>query len=385
MGGGAEGLLNVQPSSSIGVEYGKSFGTHDDLTLLEVDDVIFDQILDNRVTIRGSPDEEALLCTSSKTYAIKFVSTTNSVLLLPPQNFLSQEGNPHNEPEKAIATAIKLAPGHMELTHVAPKLEKLRSLLRQRPYKEEGESEMGNSGGLYRWEDLLENVQASEEELKEGLKSLAAVEIGGYWRIVDEAFMGCLLDVLILNSVQHDWPLNALRTEVVLPVLEQDGYSNKLALHCLETFGSRVISNGESAENGEGIEVWALSERLVCLHYAKQLLNAGRWKLDDFMEAWMQNLPSGMQAQMEMLRGEALVERFGAEMWVHPYSVSFLPTTPAERFAALFRERPRWEWQDLEPYIRDLRVPGLSAEGLLIKYTRRTQPTADATPVFSAR
>ena len=34
---------------------------------------------------------------------------------------------------------------------------------------------------------------------------------------------------------------------------------------------------------------------------------------------------------------------------------------------------------------RDLSVPGLSSEGLLLKYTRRTQPTQDAEPVFSAR
>ncbi|GLJ54962.1 hypothetical protein SUGI_1180050 [Cryptomeria japonica] len=71
---------------------------------------------------------------------------------------------------------IKLAPGNMELTLIAPKLDKLISLLRQRPYKEEGESEMRNSGDLYRWKDLLENVQASDEELKEDLGCMSAVE-----------------------------------------------------------------------------------------------------------------------------------------------------------------------------------------------------------------
>ncbi|KAG0480842.1 hypothetical protein HPP92_011430 [Vanilla planifolia] len=56
-----------------------------------------------------------------------------------------------------------------------------------------------------------------------------------------------------------------------------------------------------------------------------------------------------------------------------------------ERFAALFQERPKWQWKDLEPYIRDVHVPGLSTEGLLIKYTRKTQPKADAEVIFSAR
>lgn len=34
---------------------------------------------------------------------------------------------------------------------------------------------------------------------------------------------------------------------------------------------------------------------------------------------------------------------------------------------------------------RDLQVPRLSMEGLLLKYTRRAQPRADSQPVFSAR
>ena len=34
---------------------------------------------------------------------------------------------------------------------------------------------------------------------------------------------------------------------------------------------------------------------------------------------------------------------------------------------------------------RDLNVPGLSSEGLLLKYTRRTQPSPETEPVFSAR
>ncbi|KAF5206346.1 zinc ion binding protein [Thalictrum thalictroides] len=79
--------------------------------------------------------------------------------------------------------------------------------------------------------------------------------------------------------------------------------------------------------------------------------------MDYFMEKWMQKIPA----------------------------VSSLPCTPAERFAALFRERQKWESKELDPYIRDLRVPGLSSEGLLLKYTRRTQPTLDAEPIFTAR
>ncbi|PHT47942.1 hypothetical protein CQW23_12150 [Capsicum baccatum] len=81
---------------------------------------------------------------------------------------------------------------------------------------------------------------------------------------------------------------------------------------------------------------------------------------------------------------EVLTEKLGIETPIYAFSVSSLPSVPAEWFFKLFQEKPKWGWQDLQPFIRDLKVPGLSSEGLLLKYTR-TQPSADAEPIFSAR
>ena len=130
------------------------------------------------------------MCTSSKTYAIKFVATSNSVYLIPPQNFTLQkeeieEDHCHsqNEGDKPSVGAMKLAPGHMELVQIALKLEKLKSFLSERPYKEDemgAEIEMRGLKGLYRWDDLLDIIQASKEELQAGLKGLATIEIEGY-------------------------------------------------------------------------------------------------------------------------------------------------------------------------------------------------------------
>ena len=79
---------------------------------------------------------------------------------------------------------------------------------------------------------------------------------------------------------------------------------------------------------------------------------AGKMKLTNFMDKWERSIPSGMRADLQMLEGEVLCEKLGAETWVHAFSVADLPLTPADRFAALFHERPKWEWKDLQPYIR---------------------------------
>lgn len=387
--GGAEAVLGFKPNSSMSVAYHPDFGPHDELLLLELDEKLLPDVLCERVSLRGEPHEEAVFCTTSKTYAIKFVGTSNSVFLIPPSKAVPLAESPmdcdENDPDKpTIAPVLKVAPGNLELLEVAPRLDKLKLLLSQKPLSLEEVSEMGalsdtdeGMPGLYRWEDLIGLIQASDVELRLGLETLNAFEIYGYWRIVDAKTMDSVLSMLLQNAVLSDWPLDALPENEVVSVVETDGFPPEIVAHCLRVYGNKV--------DGGGGSLWKLDERRVCVHFAKRILQGGKVRKDKFMEEWKCVIPPGMQASFEMLEGEVLTERIGVEMWVRPFSISSLPSTPAERFTILFKEMPKWEWKDLEPYIRDLKVPGLSSESLLLKYTRRSQPTPDVEPIFSAR
>ncbi|XP_027348526.1 sister chromatid cohesion protein DCC1 [Abrus precatorius] len=388
---GAEALKHLSPGSSISVAYHPLFGPYDDLVLLEIDEKLLPDVLCERVVLRGQPDEDAVLCTQSKTYAIKFVGTSNSVLLIPPRNQSEFYENPQkndnnndDDEEKVVAPVIKVAPGNMELVEVAPRLDKLKLLLSEKPYSFE-EYDMGNLKenqesrvGLYNWNDLIDNIQASDEELRSALQALSALEINGYWRLVSESYMDMILGMLLKNSVLNDWSLAALNEDEVVSTLESDGFPVVLARHCLHVYGKKVNDRIGSC-------VWKLDEKWVCIHFAREILRGGKRKLESFMDEWKQKTPDGMQPTFDFVEGEVLTERVGVETWVYAFSVSSLPSSPAERFSILFRERPKWEWKDLQPYIRDLNIPGLSSEGLLLKYTRRTQPSPDTEPVFSAR
>ncbi|CAI9102117.1 OLC1v1000328C1 [Oldenlandia corymbosa var. corymbosa] len=388
--GGAELVLNLQPSSSISIGYHSSFGPHDDLILLELDEKLLPDFLHERVTLRGQPNEDAVLCTTSKTYAVKFVGNSNSVFLIPPLDLFpscgsTQEYEETSSKDLKVASIIKVAPGNMELVEVAPKLDKLKLLLSQNPYNFGDSSEMEGIEGddrtdanLYRWEDLVDRIQASDMELRSGLNAIFAVEINGYWRTLDENYKDGILNMLLHNSVLNDWSLNSLYEDEVVAVLVADGYPSEIARHCLRMFGSKV-------NEGVGPSCWRLDERCVCLHFARRILGAGKMKLEAFMDEWVNKVPSGMHATFDMLEGEILSEKQGIETWIHAFSVSSLPSTPAERFSLLFHKKPKWEWKDLHPYVRDLKVPGLSSDALLLKYTRRTQPTLDAEPIFTAR
>lgn len=302
----------------------------------------------NRVTLRGQSDEEAVLCTSSKTYAVKFVGNSNSVLLIPPSDKVPELCDDKEEKNMVVAPVLKVAPGCMELLEVAPKLDKLKLLMSQNPYTFSETSEMDISEvrektdiGLYRWDDLVDRLQASDEELKSGLQSLSAVEIDGYWRILDHKYMNGIINMLLHNIVLNDWSINALDEDEVVGVLEADGFPKTIAKHCLRVYCSKVDECK-----------WKLDERRVCVQLAREILEEGKMKFETFMEKWTRKFPEGVLASFDMLEGEVLTEKLGVQTWVYSFSVSSLPTTPAERFSILFKERAKWEWKDLEPYVK---------------------------------
>lgn len=238
----------------------------------------------------------------------------------------------------------------MELTEVAPKLDKLKLLLFENSYKSEEDIEMedleATNRSLYKWDDLVCRVQASDDELRAGLQALSAIEIDGFWRVVDEKYMDMMLRMLLHSSVLNDWSLDALNEDEVVNVLQSDGFPRKLAQHCLHVYGSKVDNDG-----GKSC-MWRLNARKVCVHFAREILRGRKMKMENFMEEWMRKVPEGMQVSFNMLEGEVLTEKFGVSTWVHAFSVLSLPSSPAERFSILFKERPKWDSKDLQPYIR---------------------------------
>eukprot|EP00897_Mesotaenium_endlicherianum_P001159 jgi/Mesen1/11043/ME000099S10491 len=479
-------LAHISNSAQVGgvaVGYGDSYNEMD-VRLLELDESMLQELLNNggaivhhilrdlqpdnhkvfvtRLSIKGSGDDEAVLCTESKTFALKFVSSTNTMLLLPP--LVNQAGTPVEEncggqgdtPGAASSssgkrTTLKVqadTAGHLELVEVAPKLDPLRSLLQERPYtpdedftQDETNTESGpgwsegtqaatrsqRPAGLYTWQDLLERVQASPGQLRDALEKLLAIEIDGFWRIVEEKHMAEVLNMVILTAATNDWPCTSLPEHELVTAMEGDGFAAPVVRNVLSVYGrpaqlgrskepaaaaaagggeaeeepgsSRALQGAsEGGEGGAGLDswkrargetLWMLDEEKVCLQVARPMLAASgkRWRVEDFLEAWEASVSSLLQAKptLAMLRGEALVESMGPERWLRPFPVSLLPTNPGQRFAELFQARSKWLWEDLEPYLRDLQGPGQSVESLLLRHTRRIQPSSAQPPVYCAR
>jgi hypothetical protein len=75
--------LGLAAGATARLSYGANF-THEKLQLLEVDEELLQEIISTGVVIKGAPTDEAVLCTASKTYSLKQVETSNTLLLIPP-------------------------------------------------------------------------------------------------------------------------------------------------------------------------------------------------------------------------------------------------------------------------------------------------------------
>jgi len=251
---------------------------------------------------------------------------------------------------------------------------------------------------------------------------------------MDADYIGTLLEVIILTAIQHDWSDNGTggtegTSGWIIPgnkmgtILEkEDGYDPRATLHCLKLFGKPVERvDGKGTQEEEVGERWfRLDTEAVCRYFGIKLLKErtlpdaslgggppGRakasskigvemWKLEEFINAWQAAVPEGMTVNVKtMLQGYALTLSIingpshhssnTPTMCIKYFSVKELPKDAERRFKALFEERARWEWEDMEAYVKGLEAPGQSVEALLMKYARASQMKPTDPVTYSAR
>ena len=110
-----------------------------------------------------------------KLFQLKKLSTSNSLLLTPD---LSVSNSPSDE--ILLKSVVSTNFDYYELKLVGGKLDKLRNQLMITGFQgEEYESEMESK--MLTWDDIVQTVQASENEIRHRLDELGAFELGGHW------------------------------------------------------------------------------------------------------------------------------------------------------------------------------------------------------------
>ncbi|KAG9328989.1 hypothetical protein JZ751_013485 [Albula glossodonta] len=345
-----------------------SFSDHvssGDYCLMELDEMLCKHIESGKsLVVRGDKDEYAVLCSEDKTYDLKIADTSNLLLLIPgcktPDQLPADQGSPH-----LVHSQIwGFSNSYWELRRQRPKLKKLKKLLMESPYEGSPLSqEPASSEQKYTMEDLLERIQASEEEILAQLDRIHACKIDGFWRILDFDYEMKLLGHVTQLVDSESWAFSKVPLSICLqelgPLEPQE-----MIEHCLNCYGRRYTDE-------EGEVCFALNEDRVCQATARMLLqNAVKFNLREFQEVWQQSVPEGMSTRLDQLRGVALLDRTSRPETVCLLRVEDLPEDTVERFTCLFSMREKWTEDDITPYIQDLCGEKQTTGALLTKYAR---------------
>ena len=139
---------------------------------------------DRRLTIKGTPSDDAVLCTPTSTFLLRTISISNSLLICrtPPIGAASTAGT------GGIPLEIRgINHEVLECVPQAADLERIRRLLKESQWRgmENGPSDAkrrksdGNTGKRWTRAQLQSVVQASEEELDRGLRERNVIEQDG--------------------------------------------------------------------------------------------------------------------------------------------------------------------------------------------------------------
>ncbi|EPB81753.1 hypothetical protein HMPREF1544_11503 [Mucor circinelloides 1006PhL] len=320
------------------------------------------------IVIKGLADDEAVLCTESKTYIVRQVNTSNSLLLTTKDPVLDQHVV-HDD----ISSTIELLP-------CIARLSRIDELLRESSYSGfENERDIINNKTLYTYYDLLSVVQASESELLDGLKARAAFQIDGYYRLFDQGYLYHLFDLFVTNASVHSYDFKQMTlkqaklciTEEMNAVDQEDKIPDQVVIACINAFVT------EHVDVNEHDKILEFDHEKICRFLGEWLLSNPRnkrWELNDFLDMWNKLGYDIFIPKLEYIDGLYITHETKklqhTEKYIQYFPVAELSTDAPQRFASLFAEKPLWTSEEITPFLMDLAPKKKDREHLLLKFAR---------------
>uniref|UniRef100_A0A2A4JVD1 Sister chromatid cohesion protein DCC1 n=1 Tax=Heliothis virescens TaxID=7102 RepID=A0A2A4JVD1_HELVI len=378
------------------------------LKLMLLDDTLLKEIeAGNELTFKGDPDESVVLCTNNKTYDVKEAETSNSLLLVPELLFAASTGldetiqndsmesdssfdksnaslNKSTESDEGAKPPRKIEHKdiintfftYYELKPCKPRLSKLRKLLEPTRYQGLELEYATDKAKLLNYEALCDQIQASKSELNVELEKIQAIEIDGFYRLLEFDYEFRVLSYMLDLIDENSWVFDRISKEVTMESLKE-----LVPTSILEAM-FRFYTTASIIE--DGVQYYQYKQDKVCRFLARVLLkSAGKFNLVEFLEAWRDSVPEGMVTDESMLSGIALVDKTSTPQVVWGFSEGDLPEEIHERFKILFQTKAKWTVDQISPYIECYATEKLNVNAILTKYARAS--TQDGVRVFSAK
>ncbi|XP_076064457.1 sister chromatid cohesion protein DCC1 isoform X2 [Oratosquilla oratoria] len=349
------------------LEFPHNFGEDTNQILIELDEKVLETIQEDQVVIRGDEEDMAVLCTRNKTFELREAETSNTLAILPGLKFpdeLPDEG-------ERVLNHLEVTNIHFtyfELRPCKPRLKKLQELLAEQPYSGTTDmetEERTEDGRKYTYDDLLEKVQASEDELNQALVDMEAYHIYGFWQILEFDYKFKVFSHIINLVDTQSWALDCISKDAVLRLLN-NVEPRTIISQCFDFYLSST-----NVENDNGEALYNFIDNKVCRLYAEVLLKpAEKFNLQEFLSIWQQSVPEGMTTNLSQLGGLALVDRLCTPEVICYFPAYDLPEDIQERFSFLFDAREKWTMDEIKYYVEDLAGDKVPVSAILTKYAR---------------
>ncbi|KAJ9107957.1 hypothetical protein QFC20_003642 [Naganishia adeliensis] len=348
-----------------------------------------------RLTMKGTPADDAVICTPTQTFTLRTITVSNSMLFLRPdettQDLYIQD------------TCHEI----LELTPSVPRLARVEKLLRETSWEgirgtKRTRDEFGESGERtkgrkrYTRAQLQSVIQSSDAELDAGFRARNVIEVNGHLILLPTKHLFPLLSTALqlltihsldpLSHAAQRRPTTNTRRAPAGPIVEhlETEYS-------VEPDITRAVMRlcGDLQDSTD--EVWTADLERIVKEVGKGLLSLESAHepptRDGFLKKWREQVGEEYEhvLDLSLLEGEYLLRdplnsTFTKQPHLIPFSVSSLPTDPAQRFTDLFLTRAQWRPEDMQPFLKGLTPEGdrKAMDKLVVKYVRVVKESGKA-------
>jgi len=310
------------------------------------------------LTIRGDESENAVLCSNNKTFEIKEAETSNSLMMLDKVILPADIEKKNSDSGRKLgwSTVGGVFHKYVEIIEIRPKLRKIKEVLSQNLYNEDTRRE--NKKGIS-LSDLLETIQASEEELRQGLQHYECVTVSDTWFKLDQDYQMMVLSRILKFFDENSWKFDMVhKTETVEALSEL--VNEEIVNQVFDLYCDKIECDD-----------FKLNREKVSRFYGDFLLAANSgYVLPEFLEMWQKAVPDGVETNIDQLSGLVLVDNEKSPPVIKRFSEEDLPPGIIDRLSILFNARERWTLAEISPFIEPLTTKKLNVNALLTKYAR---------------
>ncbi|EFA77629.1 hypothetical protein PPL_12236 [Heterostelium album PN500] len=341
----------------ITVTFGDQY-PNDNFKLLEINNEILQDLnLNGRLYIKGvDKGDEAILCTSDKTYIMKSAHTSNSMMLTR---------------DYAILSLQQL---HYEMIEIPPRLAALKSILLKRAI--DSDTYDINSVG-YHLSELESLVQASNQQLKQYMDSVLNVYYieNDKASLLSDRYHARIVDLILTEITINGWSYQSIPIDECVSKIEVK--SKSLLDYIFKIYASKCQEDG----------YYKLNSDLICIFRGKQILCENKsMEMSKFMESWIDVLPIGFTPKFEQLSGIAITTTKSSKPFATYFNQEELTIVPKDRMTLMFKQNPKWTLPDMLPYIKPI-LPAneKSIETFILKFARATTAPGTKEKIYISR